>query len=182
MFIQKGLKANYVNKGQASKSLIKNSNELVYDVVFGIFQMHGDEGAESGLSTKVKGTPTELSTISEGAKCVRHDNTYAPHLSSRSGGRHGKSNPAPGIKQEEKPQQSGQTGIDKQPKSGKAETPKPGSEKSGTKRSISGKEVVDPLNKAQWVEKCVLLLSRTNSTVVCTTRNQAPRPSGILER
>ena len=49
VFSTKNLRNNYVNKGQAGKTASGQGGLLRYQVVFGIYQMHGDEGATRGF-------------------------------------------------------------------------------------------------------------------------------------
>ena len=47
VFSTKNLRNNYMNKGQAGKTA--NGNVLSYQTIFGIYEMHGSEGAIKGL-------------------------------------------------------------------------------------------------------------------------------------
>ena len=49
VFSTKNLRTNYINKGHAGKTRGQD-NLLRYQVVFGVYQMHGDEGAAKGFS------------------------------------------------------------------------------------------------------------------------------------
>ena len=49
VFSTKNLRTNYINKDQAGKTTSNQDGLLRYQVVFGIYEMHGDEGAARGF-------------------------------------------------------------------------------------------------------------------------------------
>lgn len=75
-FSSKYVTSSYKNKGQASKTFRPETNEWRYDVVFGKFQMFGEEGAVQGLKQVLDRKETSKDEITPGERCVVQDDNY----------------------------------------------------------------------------------------------------------
>lgn len=76
MFSSKYLPSNYKNKRQASKTLVTESSEWHFDVIFGQFQMFGEEGTGKELLQVLERVKTAKATITVGDNCLVQTKTY----------------------------------------------------------------------------------------------------------
>ena len=79
VFIKESITSGYRNKGMASKAMDPSSKRWHYNVVFGNFQLGGEEGSTQKLSGKIDRKSTKNKYITLGVKCLVQNNEYAPH-------------------------------------------------------------------------------------------------------
>ncbi len=79
VFTKESITSGYRNKGMASKAMDLSSKRWHYNVVFGNFQLGGEEGNTQKLSGKIDRKSTKKKDITLGVKCLVQNNDYAPH-------------------------------------------------------------------------------------------------------